>query len=112
MRAENLDSLHAAAYKAPVPAEDGSMPDNEPAGPQVKRGRGRPPKLPPPGDRRTARLTLTADELERMRQAIEALRKAGQAGLSQAEFTRRAVMTEVDRVLGAARPKRRTRMRG
>jgi hypothetical protein len=68
----------------------------------VKRGRGRPAKLPPPGERRTARLTLTAGELERLRQAVEALRQAGETGLSQVEFTRRAVLAEVDRVLSAA----------
>jgi hypothetical protein len=72
----------------------------------VKRGRGRPPKLPRPGERRTARLTLTAGELERLRQAVEALRRAGEAGLSQADFTRRAVLAEVDRVLGAASARR------
>jgi hypothetical protein len=71
----------------------------------VKRGRGRPPKLPQPGDRRTARLTLTAEELERLRRAVEARRRAGETGLSQAEFTRRAVLAEVDRVLGVAGPK-------
>ena len=68
----------------------------------AKRGRGRPPKLPPPGDRRTARLTLTAGELERLRQAVEALRLAGEPGLSQAEFARRAVLAEANRVLGPA----------
>jgi hypothetical protein len=67
-----------------------------------KRGRGRPPKLPPVADRRTARLTLTAEELERLRQAVEALRRGGEPGLSQVEFTRRAVLAEVDRVLSAA----------
>ena len=71
----------------------------------AKRGRGRPPKLPPPDDRRTARLTLTAGELERLRQAVETRRKGGEPGLSQAEFTRRAVLAEVDRVLSAAGPK-------
>jgi hypothetical protein len=70
----------------------------------AKRGRGRPRKLPPPDDRRTARLTLTAGELERLRQAIEAQRQAGEANLSQAEFTRRAVLAEVERVLSAAGP--------
>jgi hypothetical protein len=78
------------------------MPDQEQP---VKRGRGRPPKLPPPDDRHTARLTLTASEIERLRQAVEARRSAGETGLSQAEFTRRAVLAEVDRVLGAARSK-------
>ena len=77
----------------------------------VKRGRGRPPKLPAPGDRRTARLTLTSGELVRLRQAVEALRRAGEAGLSQGEFTRRAVLAEVDRVLGAAGPKTTRRRR-
>jgi hypothetical protein len=71
----------------------------------VKRGRGRPAKLPPPGERRTGRLTLTPGELERLRQAVEALRQAGETGLSQAEFTRRAVLAEVDRVLAGAAPK-------
>jgi len=70
----------------------------------AKRGRGRPAKLPPPGERHTARLTLTAGELERLRQAVEALRRAGETGLSQVEFTRRAVLAEVDRVLGGAAP--------
>ena len=37
----------------------------------AKRGRGRPPKLPLPADRRTARLTLTAAELDRLREAVE-----------------------------------------
>jgi hypothetical protein len=82
--------------------EGNDMPSQEQP---VKRGRGRPPKLPPPGDRRTARLTLTSGELERLRQAVAALRQAGEADLSQAEFTRRAVLAEVDRVLGAAGPK-------
>jgi hypothetical protein len=72
----------------------------------AKRGRGRPPKLPQAGERRTARLTLTAGELERLRQAVEALRRAGETGLSQVDFTRRAVLAEVDRVLGATAPKR------
>jgi hypothetical protein len=40
--------------------------------------------------------------LQRLRQAVEARRRAGEAGLSQAEFTRRAVLAEVDRVLGAS----------
>jgi hypothetical protein len=53
----------------------------------------------------TARLTLTAGELERLRQAVEALRRAGETGLSQAEFNRRAVLAEVDRELGAAGPR-------
>jgi hypothetical protein len=74
--------------------------DQEPE--PAKRGRGRPRKLPPPDQRRTARLTLTAGELERLRQAVEALRQAGEPGLSQVEFTRRAVLAEVDRVLGTA----------
>jgi hypothetical protein len=77
----------------------------------VKRGRGRPPKLPAPGDRRTARLTLTAGELERLRQAVEVRRQAGETGLSQGEFTRRAVLAEVDRVLGPLGPKTARRKR-
>jgi hypothetical protein len=78
------------------------MPDQELTGQPVKRGRGRPRKLPPPEDRHTARLVLTAAELGRLRKAVEALRRAGEPGLSQAEFTRRAVVAEVDRVLNAA----------
>jgi hypothetical protein len=78
------------------------MPEQGQAGQPAKRGRGRPPKLPPPGDRFTVRLNVTGAELERVRQAVEALRRAGEAGLSQADFTRRAVLAEADRVLGAA----------
>jgi hypothetical protein len=44
--------------------------------------------------------------MERLRQAVEALRRAGETGLSQADFTRRAVLAEVERVLGTAAPKR------
>lgn len=78
----------------------------------AKRGRGRPPKLPPPADRRTGRLTLTAEELERLRQAVEVCRLAGETGLSQGEFTRRAVLAEVDRVLGAAGTKKAAKRKG
>jgi hypothetical protein len=78
----------------------------------VKRGRGRPPKLPPPAERRTGRLTLTPAELERLRQAVEACRSAGETGLSQAEFTRRAVLAEADRVLGAAGTKKPAKRKG
>jgi hypothetical protein len=78
----------------------------------AKRGRGRPPKLPPPSERRTGRLTLTPEELERLRQAVEACRSVGETGLSQAEFTRRAVLAEVDRVLSAAGGKGRAKRKG
>jgi hypothetical protein len=78
----------------------------------AKRGRGRPPKLPPAAERRTGRLTLTAAELGRLREAVEACRRAGETGLSQAEFTRRAVMAEVDRVLNAAGGKTHAKRKG
>jgi hypothetical protein len=68
-----------------------------------KRGRGRPPKGPPPDDRHTVRLVLTGAELEQLRQAVEVLRQAGEPGLSQADLARRALVVEVQRVLGTGR---------
>ena len=85
------------------------MPEQGQAGQPARRGRGRPPKLPPPGDRYTVRLNVTGEELERVRQAVEALRRAGEGGLSQADFARRAVLAAADRVLGAGQAKRPAR---
>jgi hypothetical protein len=81
------------------------MAELEPAEQPAKRGRGRPRKLPPPGDRHTVRLTVTTEELEQLRRAIEVLRQAGETGLSQVDFTRRAVLAEAGRVLGATKAK-------
>src|SRR5690348_12383894 len=72
--------------------------------PPPKRGRGRPRKLPPPDDRFGVRLDLTGSELQRLREAVELLRQAGEPGISQAVLARRAVLAEVERVLSAGKP--------
>jgi hypothetical protein len=47
-----------------------------------------------------------------LREAVEVCRRAGETGLSQAEFTRRAVMAEVDRVLSVAKGKAPAKRKG
>jgi hypothetical protein len=71
----------------------------------VKRGRGRPRTLPPPEDRYGVRLDLTGAELQRLREAVERLRQAGEPGASQAVLARRALLAEVDRILRAGGPR-------
>jgi hypothetical protein len=50
-------------------------------------------------------LDLTGEELQRLRQAVEVLRQAGEPGISQAVLARRALLTEVERVLSAGKRK-------
>lgn len=59
---------------------------------EPKRGRGRPPKLPA-----GKRVSLRCVVLER--EAAEVMRAAESLGLSQAEFTRRAVLDLAARAL-------------
>lgn len=71
---------------------------------EIKRGRGRPKKLPP-GDRKHVRCVLVNGEMKKLREACEA------CDLSQLEFSRAAVLHAVDCVLGikpeTAKPKKK-----
>jgi hypothetical protein len=63
---------------------------------EPKRGPGRPPKLPP-GPRHMLRCEVVGEELEAVRAAAAAL------GLSQQEFTRRAVLELAKRTRAATK---------